>query len=94
MGDHCLIPLLKANKDDFCFISSGTIFQFFGPKYEMVSCPFLYLQMVDETDSHFLTFEKEKNSDTIVDAILFTTLYIIIASASIFFWCIVTELSL
>ena len=90
MGNHCLISLLKANKDDFCFIS----FQFFGPKYKMVSCPFLYLQRVDETESHFLTFEKEKNSDTIVDAILFTTLYIIIASASILFWCIVTELSL
>ena len=32
--------LLKANKDDFCFISCGTIFQIFGPEYEMVSCPF------------------------------------------------------
>ena len=40
LGTHCLISLLKANKDDFCFISSGTIFQIFGPKYEMVSCPF------------------------------------------------------
>ena len=39
-GTHCLISLLKANKDDFCFIFSGTIFQIFGPKYDMVSCPF------------------------------------------------------
>ena len=39
-GTHYLIFLLKANKDDFCFISSSTIFQIFGPKYEAVSCPF------------------------------------------------------
>ena len=40
--------------------------------------------MVDETEGHFLTMDKEKSSDTIVGAIFFTTLYIIIASASIF----------
>ena len=31
----------SANKDDFYFISSGTMFQIFGPQYEMVSRSFL-----------------------------------------------------
>ena len=47
-------------------------------------------RMVDETENHFLNYD----SDTIVSTILFTTFHIIIASALIFFWCIVTELSL
>ena len=37
---HCLIFPLKANKDEFCFISCGTIFQIFGSKYETDSCSF------------------------------------------------------
>ena len=37
---HFLISPLKEDKDDFCFISAGTISQIFGPKYEMVSKPF------------------------------------------------------
>ena len=81
---------MKANKDDFCFISSDIMFQIFGPEYEMVSClfhtvfahgwwnwkPLLKLQLI---------FEKEKSSGTIVGAILLTTLYIKIASAWIYF---------
>ena len=39
-GIHFLISPLKENKNDFCFISAGTIFQIFGPKYEMASKPF------------------------------------------------------
>ena len=43
-GIHFLISPLKEDEDDladdFCFISAGTIFQIFGPKYEMVSKPF------------------------------------------------------
>ena len=39
-GIHFLISPLKEDKNDFCFISAGTIFQNFGPKYEMVSKPF------------------------------------------------------
>ena len=39
-GIHFLISSLKEDKDDFCFISAGTIFHIFGPKYEMVSKPF------------------------------------------------------
>ena len=39
-GIHFLISLLKEDKYGFCFISSGTIFQIFGPKYEMVFKPF------------------------------------------------------
>ena len=31
---------LKEYKDDFCFISAGTTFQIFGPKYEIVSKSF------------------------------------------------------
>ena len=54
--------------------------------------------MVDETEKHFLNYKKkkkrEKGSDNTVGAILFTTIYIIIATAWIFFWCTVTELSL
>ena len=38
-GIHFLISPLKEDNDDFCFISVGTIFQMFGPKYEMVSKP-------------------------------------------------------
>ena len=37
---HFLIPPLKEDKGDFCFISAGTIFQISGPKFEMVSKPF------------------------------------------------------
>ena len=36
-GIHFLISPLKEDKDDLCFISTGTILQIFGPKYEMVS---------------------------------------------------------
>ena len=39
-GIHFLISPLKEDKDDFCLISEGAIFQIFGPKYEMVSKPF------------------------------------------------------
>ena len=39
-GIHFSISPLKEDKDDFYFISAGTIFQIFGPKYEMVSKPF------------------------------------------------------
>ena len=39
-GIHFLISTLKEYKNDFCFISAGTIFQIFGPKYEMISKPF------------------------------------------------------
>ena len=56
-GIHFLISLLGTNKDDFCFISSGTILQIFGPDYE--KCPvhsILYSQMVDKTGSFFLNY--------------------------------------
>ena len=36
-GIHFLISPLKEDKDDFWFISTGIIFQIFGPKYETVS---------------------------------------------------------
>ena len=39
-GIHFLISPLKEDKDGFCFIPAGTIFQIFGPKYEMVFKPF------------------------------------------------------
>ena len=39
-GIHCLISLLKEDKDVFCFIGTGTMFQIFGSKYETVSKPF------------------------------------------------------
>ena len=39
-GMHFLISPLKEDKDNFCFISAGTILQIFGPKNEMVSKPF------------------------------------------------------
>ena len=39
-GIHFLISPLKEDKDDFCLISAGTIFQIFEPKFEIVSKPF------------------------------------------------------
>ena len=95
---HSLISSLKESKDEFCLISADTIFQIFGPKYEMVSKSF---RMVFADDWRnwdpllklSLIFEKENSSETIVGVMLFVTLYIKITSAWIFFWCNVTELS-
>ena len=96
-GIHFLISLLKEDKDDFCFISASTIFQIFGPKYEVVSKPFPAV-LADSWWNWepllklWLIFEKENSSEIIVGAMLFVTLYIKIASAWIFFWCSVTKL--
>ena len=38
-GIYFLISPLKEDKDGFCFISAGTIFQIFGPKYEIFFKP-------------------------------------------------------
>ena len=37
---HFLISPLKEEKDDFCFISPGTIFQIFGSKYGFQAIPY------------------------------------------------------
>ena len=51
-GIHFLISLLKEDKDDFCFVSAGTIFQMFRPKFETVSKPF----HTAFTENHFLNY--------------------------------------
>ena len=55
-GIHFLISPLKKDKDDFCFISAGTILLILDVSMKWFpSHSTRYLQMVDETENHFLS---------------------------------------
>ena len=95
-----LIDSLKLLKEDFSFISSGTIPHIFDPRYEMLSVPLCTMLskrnskfvLVSESITSIISFPKNITNNFWRQFILI--LIFSVAKFCIFLWCIETDLSL